>query len=114
MEHRVDRGDDGSTFWLGLMAGGLIGAAVGLLLAPKRGAELRSELSESAGRLQRAARHRYQQAADRIGHMSGPRGEGEGRPTAAEIAERGREAFRQAMGWSHAEVDVPPDDRSVN
>ncbi len=70
MGNRPDDGGD-TAFLLGLLAGGLIGTALGLLLAPKRGAELRSDLSASAGRWQRAAVSRYQQAADRIGHTGG-------------------------------------------
>ncbi len=38
--------DSGSTFAIGFILGGIVGAAAALLLAPKKGAETRSDLLE--------------------------------------------------------------------
>ena len=55
-----------STFALGLICGAAVGAAAGLLLAPKSGAELRSQLADSTERLRRSALDTYDQAADAV------------------------------------------------
>ncbi len=44
-EERSDR----NYFWRGLLIGGFFGALAGILLAPKSGKELRSELKEKGG-----------------------------------------------------------------
>jgi len=55
-------------FALGLLCGAALGAAVGLLLAPKRGADLRHDMSDSAQRFRRraveAASHASQAVTD--------------------------------------------------
>ena len=40
------RNDNGGTFAIGFILGGLVGAAAALLLAPKKGSETRSDLLE--------------------------------------------------------------------
>jgi len=74
-----DRTDsnNGGSFMMGLVTGAVIGAGLGLLFAPKSGAELRNQLSTRAGDLADSASDVYQTAAERAG----------------ELADRGREMF---------------------
>ena len=72
--------DEGAaSFWTGLATGAILGAAVGILFAPKSGAALRRQLSRQAGDL-----------ADRA--SEGVRRAGE---TADEWADRGRNLYNQ-------------------
>jgi gas vesicle protein len=48
MSHNEDFERDGWTFVTGLMVGTALGATAALLLAPKRGSELRTDLSTAA------------------------------------------------------------------
>jgi len=51
MEDRMDRDESvtaGAGFLTGLIAGGLVGAGLGLFFAPRRGVELRKQVSDSA------------------------------------------------------------------
>jgi len=54
-------------FLLGAVAGALVGASVALLMAPKPGAEIRSDLNASFNSLRDAAARRYREMADRAG-----------------------------------------------
>jgi gas vesicle protein len=67
----------GGSFMLGLLAGTAIGAALGLLFAPKSGGELRRELSVRAGDMADTASDVYETAAER----------------AMDVVDRGREVF---------------------
>jgi gas vesicle protein len=78
MADSYDRGGNGGgSFMIGLITGTAIGAGLGLLFAPKSGAELRSQLSARAGDLADTAADAYQQAAE----------------SASDLADRGREMF---------------------
>lgn len=57
---------NGSGFMMGVVCGAAIGAAVGLLLAPKAGSELRQQLYDSSGRLRRKATEGYNAAAETV------------------------------------------------
>jgi gas vesicle protein len=59
----------GNEFMIGLLCGAAVGAAVGLLLAPKSGAELRSQLADSAEKFRRKAGETYDQASNKMGDM---------------------------------------------
>ena len=48
---RIEKEDTGGSFLMGLLAGTVLGAGLGMLFAPKAGAELRNQLTEQAGRL---------------------------------------------------------------
>ena len=69
----------GGDFMMGLLCGAAIGAAVGLLFAPRPGAELRTQLSGSAERLGRQAADTYARASDAVN----------------DFVDRGREAARR-------------------
>jgi gas vesicle protein len=59
----------GNEFMIGLLCGTAVGAAIGLLLAPKSGAELRTQLADSADRLRKKAGETYDQASGTISQM---------------------------------------------
>src|SRR6476661_4430934 len=77
---RFEREEGGGSFLMGLLAGTVLGAGLGMLFAPKAGAELRSQLGDQAGRLREAADQGYQQASDKV----------------SQIVDRGREAYERA------------------
>jgi gas vesicle protein len=79
---RYEREDGGGSFLMGLLAGTVLGAGLGMLFAPKPGNELRSQLGEQAGRLRSTANDTYQQASEKV----------------SQIVERGREAYDRARG----------------
>jgi gas vesicle protein len=76
---RVER-EDGGSFLMGLLAGTVLGAGLGMLFAPKSGSELRNQLSEHAGKLKTTADQTYHQASDKV----------------SQIVDRGREAYDRA------------------
>jgi len=70
----------GGGFIFGLLAGAAIGAGIGMLLAPKSGAELREQLSGQANDLADKASQQYRRAAG----------------AASDIADRGRDLYGTA------------------
>ena len=81
---RYEREDGGGSFLMGLLAGTVLGAGLGMLFAPKPGNELRNQLGEQAGRLKTTANDTYQQATEKV----------------SQIVERGREAYDRARTGS--------------
>ena len=77
---RFEREDGGGSFLMGLLAGTVLGAGLGMLFAPKTGSELRSQLGEQAGRLRSTATDSYNQASEKV----------------SQIVDRGREAYERA------------------
>ena len=77
----------GSGFLLGLLAGTALGAAIGLMFAPRAGAEFRQTLYDSTTDLRRKAQDAYGQASDQVNNMVA-----KGR----QAVDRGREAFDNA------------------
>jgi gas vesicle protein len=77
---RFEREDGGGSFLMGLLAGTVLGAGLGMLFAPKAGSELRNQLGEQAGRLRTTAADGYQQATDKV----------------SQIVDRGKEAYERA------------------
>lgn len=59
--------DNGAGFAAGAITGAMVGAGLALLFAPKPGAELRGELSESVTSMRDAVARRYRELADRAG-----------------------------------------------
>jgi gas vesicle protein len=66
---RFEREDGGGSFLMGLLAGTVLGAGLGMLFAPKAGMELRNQLTDQAGKLRATANDTYQQATDKVGQM---------------------------------------------
>lgn len=77
---RYEREDGGGSFLMGLLAGTVLGAGLGMLFAPKAGNELRSQLGESAGRIRTSANDAYQQASEKV----------------TEMVDRGKDAYQRA------------------
>jgi hypothetical protein len=77
---RFEREDGGGSFLMGLLAGTVLGAGLGMLFAPKAGTELRNQLSEQTGRLKTTANDAYSQASEKVSQM----------------VDRGREAYDRA------------------
>lgn len=74
--------EGGGGFVMGLLAGTVLGAGLGMLLAPKAGADLRGQLGEQARTFGSKATEQYRRASD----------------AASGWAERGREVVNQARG----------------
>ena len=81
---RFEREEGGGSFLMGLLAGTVLGAGLGMLFAPKAGAELRSQLgtqlADQTGKIREAADPYYQQATEKV----------------SQIVDRGREAYDRA------------------
>lgn len=77
---RLEREEGGGSFLMGLLAGTVLGAGLGMLFAPKAGSELRSQIGDQAGRLRDAANETYSQATEKVSQM----------------VDRGREAYDRA------------------
>jgi gas vesicle protein len=76
-------------FVMGLLAGTVLGAGLGMLLAPKSGSDLRDQLGEQARNFGSRASEQYRRASE----------------TATHWAERGREAVNQAKTAVQRGVD---------
>jgi hypothetical protein len=77
---RFEREDGSGSFLMGLLAGTVLGAGLGMLFAPKAGSELRNQVTEQAGRLRTTANDAYSQASEKV----------------SQIVDRGREAYDRA------------------
>ncbi len=86
---RFEREDGGGSFLMGLLAGTVLGAGLGMLFAPKPGAELRTKLSEQAGKLRTTATDGYQQATGKVTQM----------------VDRGREAYDRARTTASSAIE---------
>lgn len=85
---RYEKEEGGGSFLMGLLAGTVLGAGLGMLFAPKAGTELRNQIGESAGRLRSTAGDTYSQATEKV----------------SKIVDRGREAYdraRSSVGSGH-------------
>ena len=61
---RYENEAGGGGFMMGLLTGTVLGAGLGMLLAPKAGAELRGQLGEQARHLSNYASEQYKRASD--------------------------------------------------
>ena len=81
---RFEREEGGGSFLMGLLAGTVLGAGLGMLFAPKSGSELRSQIgsqvADQTGKIREAAEPYYQQATEKV----------------SQIVDRGREAYDRA------------------
>jgi gas vesicle protein len=64
---RYDNEGGGGGFMMGLLTGTVLGAGLGMLLAPKAGSELRGALGEQARNLGSKASEGYRRATDSAG-----------------------------------------------
>jgi gas vesicle protein len=77
---RLEREDGGGSFLMGLLAGTVLGAGLGMLFAPRAGSDLRNQLSDQAGKLRATANDTYQQATEKV----------------SQIVDRGKDAYDRA------------------
>lgn len=63
---RFEREEGSGAFLMGLLAGTVLGAGLGMLFAPRPGSELRTQLSDQAGRLRNTASDAYHQVSDKV------------------------------------------------
>ena len=66
-ERYDNEGSGGGGFMMGLLTGTVLGAGLGMLLAPKAGSELRGAIGEQARNLGNAASEQYKKASDAAG-----------------------------------------------
>lgn len=88
---RFEKEEGGGSFLMGLLAGTVLGAGLGMLFAPKAGTELRSQLGEQAGRLRTTATDAYGQATEKVNEAYG-----QASGKVGQIVDRGREAYDRA------------------
>lgn len=86
------------TFWLGVCWGTVVGACAALLLAPRSGKELRSDVAESASRVGERARNTYNRASENMTYAAG---------RAADIADDLAERARRLTARAHATPASP-------
>jgi len=67
---RYDSEGSGGGFMMGLLTGTVLGAGLGMLLAPKAGADLRGALGEQARNLGSMANEQYRKASEAAGGWS--------------------------------------------
>ena len=79
---RYENEHTGGGFMMGLLTGTVLGAGLGMLLAPKAGSELRGALGEQARNIGHKASEQYRRASDSAGNW----------------AEKGREFVDRARG----------------
>ena len=109
--------DNGGSFALGLLVGGIIGALMGMLLAPKPGSETRSEIWERSETL----RSRADEAAASLRERVGPAADGVSSrfgPAVESVREAGASAIenvnaRLGRGQEEAEVVEPDADTTT-
>lgn len=87
--------EHGGGFVTGLICGAAVGAAIGLLLAPRTGAEMRRTLAESADRLRERGRETYDAASEAVGRVvdQGRRAAEAGRARVEEAVNEGRAVY---------------------
>jgi len=86
-----NEGGSGASFVMGLLTGTVLGAGLGMLFAPKAGAELRSQIGEQAGNIANQASEGYRRATESAGQWAE-----KGREAASEWAERGKDIYGKA------------------
>jgi gas vesicle protein len=86
-EPHYEEESGGGGFLIGLLCGTALGAAIGLMFAPKAGSEFRQRIYESTGDLRRKAYETYGQASEQVNTMV---------TKGRQAVDRGREAFENA------------------
>ena len=86
-EPHYEEESGGGGFLIGLLCGTALGAAIGLMFAPKAGTEFRQRLYDSTGDIRRKAYETYDQATEQVNTVA---------TKARQAVERGKEAFDSA------------------
>ena len=95
---RDDAEGNGGGFMMGLLTGAVLGAGIGVLLAPKTGADLRGQIGEQARALGTKASEQYRRASETTSGLAerGREMVGQARETMSRGAEEARRAFDEA------------------
>jgi len=88
---RLEREDGGGSFLMGLLAGTVLGAGLGMLFAAKAGSELRNQLNEQAGKLRSTANDTLNQVKSTAGDSYSQASE-----KVSQIVDKGKEAYDRA------------------
>lgn len=111
MAYEYDRFDDeesgGGGFVMGLIAGAVLGAGIGMLLAPKAGSELRGQLNERAARLRERANDGYTAASARVAEASTKVADMYNRKAASAPSTPSQGGFAGTSGYATGGVDTP-------
>jgi gas vesicle protein len=86
-EPHYEEESGGGGFLIGLLCGTALGAAIGLMFAPRSGSEIRQTIYDQTGDIRRKAYDAYGQASEQVNNMVA-----KGR----QAVDRGREAFENA------------------
>ena len=86
-EPHYEEESTGGGFLIGLLCGTALGAAIGLMFAPKAGSEIRQTLYDSTGDIRRRASEKYDQATEQVNNIV---------TKGRQAVDRGREAFDSA------------------
>ncbi len=86
-EPHYEEESGGGGFLIGLLCGTALGAAIGLMFAPKAGSEFRQRLYDQTGDIRRKAYETYDQATEQVNTVA---------TKARQAVERGKEAFDTA------------------
>src|SRR5688572_27727017 len=108
---RYEGEGSGGGFMMGLLTGTVLGAGLGMLLAPKAGSELRGAIGEQARNLGEKASEQYRRATEQAGGWA---------EKGRELADRAREAVsrgvEESRGYSgttgsigSSDVGIEPD-----
>ena len=98
-EYGSTTSDSGGGFVTGLLCGAAVGAAIGLLLAPRSGAEMRRTLADSAERLREKGRETYDAANEAFGRVvdQSRQAAEAGRARVEDAVNEGRAVFAEQM-----------------
>jgi gas vesicle protein len=99
---RYEHEGHGGGFMIGLLTGTVLGAGLGMLLAPKAGSEIRGAIGEQARTLGNKASEQYRRASDQAGGWA---------EKGREFVDRAREAVSkgadEARGFAGANAGTP-------
>jgi len=100
--------DHGGGFVTGLLCGAAVGAAIGLLLAPRSGAETRRTLADSAERIRDKGRETYDAASEVVGRVvdKGRRAAEAGRARVEDAVNEGRAVYTEQMSGARSDVGI--------
>jgi hypothetical protein len=101
-----DEHEGGGGFMMGLLTGTVLGAGLGMLLAPKSGSELRNQLTEGASSLGRRASGAVNDLSDRA-RDTVHRGSEHMRGRGSDASVGGRSSFGSGVGLGSTDTMAP-------
>jgi hypothetical protein len=102
-----DEHEGGGGFMMGLLTGTVLGAGLGMLLAPKSGSELRNQLTEGASSLGRRASGAVNDMSERARDTAHRSGELRGRGSDASVGGRSGSSFGSGVGLGSTDTTAP-------